>query len=245
MKKNNLIDFLIILLVTIAVSSFPFSRFLNGVWLYISLILGQVFLFVFKTIFVCKKTNLNRKTDKINLRNTLLLIPTLLVCFSNYFYLLVLNSNVSFNFSRNIIFEIILALLVAINEEIVFRLFLINNIENKSNVFKVIISSLVFALTHLTLFFSSFNVGDLLVVAYTLPLGALLAISFILTNSIIPGVVIHFLFNTFNDTIFTCFVTTSSNMLAYILVNVFVAVFIAIYVLIILLIKFSKTKLRK
>ena len=112
--------------------------------------------------------------------------------------------------------------------------------EEKSNVYRIGVSSLVFALCHLSVFLSTFNPGDLIVVAYTLPLGILLGLTLMLSKSIIPAIVIHFLFNSFNQVIFSMFSYSALDNKAifiYIVVNVVVSLVIASYLAIVLIIK--------
>ena len=77
MKKNNLLDFLIILLVYIGVSCIPFSAFIPEAWL-VSLfqIVAQVLILGFVIIFVQTKSKLVVEKQKINWKNVLILLPT-------------------------------------------------------------------------------------------------------------------------------------------------------------------------
>lgn len=245
MKKNNFLDFLIILLLNIGLSCFPFSRFhLSGLAIILSQIGVQIFLIVFKILYVKFKSKLSLKTEKFNLSNSLFLIPTLLVCFSNYFYLIFTSREPQFIFLQENILPIILTLLIVINEELIFRLIFINNLENKNVWFKIFISSLIFGIAHLANFLSTMDTTYLIQIAYTIPLGILLAISFVVSNSIYPCIVIHFLFNLFNEIIWKnlgpTIPNTNMGMENYILANASVGLVVAIYLLILILTKYKK-----
>ena len=239
MKKNNLIDFLIVLLVYIAFSCLPFGLLKIPSWLIsVFQIVAQVLVLFFMIYFVRRKTKLEHKLEKINLKNSLLLIPTLLVCFSNLVYLVVSKGNVSFIFSLENILLILLNVFVVLNEEIIFRLLLISNLENKKNWWMVLISGVVFGLCHITRFLSSFNPVDLVVVAYTIPLGLLLAISYLMSKSLIAPITIHLLFNIFNNLVFM----GNYNDPMFYIVSIIVGIVVALYVTLIIVIKNRNNK---
>lgn len=246
MKRNNLLDFLIILLLSIGLSAFPFSRFIPSPLVVIICQIGvQIFLLIFKSLYVKFKSKLSLKTEKINIANSLFLIPTLLVCFSNYFYLLFTKQNVEFILLKENILPIILTVFVVINEELIFRLIFINNLENKNAWFKVLVSAAIFGVAHLSTFLSTFNPVDLIQICYTLPLGILLGISFVVTNSVFPGMIIHFVFNLFNQIMYEnlgpTIPGTHMGLENYILINALVGLVVAIYLVVLLFTKYKRT----
>lgn len=241
MKRNNLYDFLIIVLVQLGISCFPFARFIKIDWLVLLIqIVCQIGLFVFYNIFIRKKTNLSLKTNKTNLVWILLLIPTLTICFSNYFTLFFVDS-LTFSINKYLWLSIILNLLIALNEEFIFRLIFINNLEDRPNYYKLLMSAIVFGGCHFANFLGSFDPSALLQVVYTTALGLLLAFTFIKTNSIIPCITIHFLFNTFNNLVFSSFAYTF-NIKVFLIVNVLVGVAVCLYVLAVSFIRYLVKK---
>ena len=236
MKKNKLIDFLIIVLVYIALSCIPFGLFIDKdslSWLIITL---QVLLLVFIILFSKFKTKLNYKDGKIMLVNTLLLMPTLMVCFSNLISLKIANLPIIFDNNLDIYLSIGLTLLVVINEELIFRLLFINNLEIKNKLLVILLTAAVFGICHITHFFSTFNPSDLLIVVYTFLLGLLLGFAYLFSKSIYPCIAIHFLFNLFNNIFFPYF----SLEWLYILVTTIIAIVTGGYVLTLYFVKLNR-----
>ena len=231
MKKNNLIDFLIIVLVYIALSCIPFGLFIDKdslSWLIITLqIAVQVLLLVFIILFTKFKTKLNYKDGKIIWINTLLLVPTLIVCFSNLINLKIANLPIFFDNNLDLYLSIGLTLLVVINEELIFRLLFINNLEIKNKLLVILLTAGVFGICHITHFFSTFNPSDLLIIVYTFLLGLLLGFAYLFSKSIYPCIAIHLLFNLFNNILFPYF----SLEWLYILLTAIIALVTGGYVL--------------
>ena len=242
MKKNALIDFLIIVFVYLALSCFPFGLIIRSEdlsWLVITLqIVTQIILLVFIILFTIFKTKLDHKIGKINIINTLLLIPTLAVCFSNFTNMRIATGQSSISFDTNLILNIVLTFFIVINEEIIFRLLFINNLEFKKNIYIILLTAGVFGICHLTHFLSSFNPSDLVIVLYTFLLGLLLGFAYLFTKSIYPCFVIHLLFNLLNNILFPYFVLEWG----YILITAIFVICVAIYVTILFFVKLPKEK---
>lgn len=239
MSKNNIYDFLIILFLHIAVSCIPFSLFISIDWLVVTLqILGQICLLIFDCFFVTKKTHLAHEKGKIKIKYTLLAIPFILLGFSNAIYS-IFDGELNSNFNLITYLNIILTLFVAINEEIIFRFLFLQNYEKENKFVKVLVCSLIFGLSHLTHFFSSFDFSTLLIPCYTFFLGIILGATYYLTNSVIPCMVIHFSFNVFNSVIFN---VSINNYFIYILVSVIVGLVVLIYLLLVMFIRYIELK---
>lgn len=240
MKKNNLIDFLIIVLVYIALSCIPFGLFIDKdslSWLIITLqIVVQVLLLVFIILFTKFKTKLNYKDGKTKWINTLLLVPTLIVCFSNLINLKIANLPIIFDNNLDIYLSIGITLLVVINEELIFRLLFINNLEIKNKLLVILLTAGVFGFCHVTHFLSTFNPSDLLIIVYTFLLGLLLGFAYLFSKSIYPCIAIHLLFNLFNNILFPYF----SLEWLYILVTAIIALVTSGYVLTLYFVKLNR-----
>ena len=145
MQKTRVFDFLIIVLLYIALSCFPFGLIIKDEklsWLILALeIVVQVGLFVFILLFSIFKSSLDYKNRKINVINTLLLIPTLAVCFSNLVNLRIANESIQVAANWSLFLHILLTIFVVINEEIIFRLLLINNLEFNNKLFVILLSA--------------------------------------------------------------------------------------------------------
>lgn len=242
MKKNKLIDFLIIVLVYLALSCIPFGLFIKDNWLILTLqIVMQIGILVFIILFGFLKSCLDHKQEKINLTNTALMIPTLVVCLSNFIILRYVTGQSPVNANLELFLNIGLTLFVVVNEEFIFRLLLINNLEIKNDVLVILISAGIFGVCHLTHFLSTFNPADLLVVVYTFLLGLLLGFAYLFTKSIYPCIVIHLLFNLLNNILFPYFILEWW----YFLFTALIAVAVSIYVLLLYLLKMRKSKPEK
>lgn len=239
MKKNRIYNFFIILLLYLAFSCFPFELIIKNnanICLWIQIGVQAIFLIV-TFLIVRFKTDFNIKTKKRNIRILLLLLPTIIVVGSNFTYLLFFPSDLNANFNVDIIWKTLLTLFVVLNEEFIFRLLFISNFDFKSNWKKILISSSLFAVCHLSTFLSTFNPYDLIVVVYTFALGILLGIIFVKTNSIELCLITHFLFNFVNSIIFEAVVPGITNIWFYLLANAIGVVIAGLYLLVLMLTK--------
>ena len=237
MKKNDLFDFLIVLLVYIGLSSFPINLLVpNNVNLMIGIqILIQIIILVFILFYVKRKTSLNLENSK-TFSKSLIFLPTLIVCGSNFLYFLFVKNDFSFSFELNNLLYLPLFLFVAINEELIFRLIFINNYHCNNKYKKLLISALVFGICHITVFLSTYNPFDLIVILYTFALGILLGLIYMTTNNVISTIIVHFLFNVINETLFSmCLGNSISSMWLYLLANTLIVVAVGIYLLVLIL----------
>ncbi len=240
MSRNNLSDFLLILFLSIALGCLPINLITSNEILIVSFqIVLQIGYFLFIFFYTPKKTMLKMKQSRINIKYTLLLIPVLIICFSNLFYGLFCGESFVVEFNTFTLLRIFLTIFIAINEELLYRLILISNLEKGNKFRKIIVSSLVFSIVHLTIFFSSFNLVDLIVPCYTFFLGIILGATYFLTNSIIPCITIHFLFNLFNSIIFQISI---KDFVSYIIISILVGLISFLYLF---LVVFFKNKKRK
>lgn len=245
MTKSKLLDTLIIILFYIGFSSIPFNLFgVSNVLVLIFSILAQLLIF-FLIRLVLKKSPLKFKDRKHNKTNILLFIPVFLLCFSNYFTLFHPDIYFAFDFDFTIFLKIVLSLCVAFNEEYIFRMILIDNLDDSEKpIIKIIIAASIFAAAHLTHFFSTFNPIKLTIVGYTFFLGIILGMLYIYGGSFWYCVLFHFLYNVINGD-FGESIKGGDNDLAYYLINISVGLVIAAYLLIIYFLKFHKKDKKK
>lgn len=227
------------MLLYIAFSCIPFERIIPNsydacLWIRIGV---QIAFLITSFLIVKFKTDFNLKTKRKNFKMMLVLLPTIVVAASNFLYLGFTPTDINISYSYQIFLKLLLAAFVVLNEEFIFRFLFINNNETSSNWKKIIISSAFFALSHLSVFFSTFNAYDLIVPVYTFAFGILLGIIFAKTNSIEMCILFHFLFNVVNSIIFEMVVPNVSNIWFYLLANIIVVVAVVLYLLILLLTK--------
>lgn len=240
MNKTELIDLAIIIILFIGVSTFPVGLLVKDpLWYYVieSLLMIAVLLFLF--LYARRHTYLYPEQNRFRKKALLLLLPSLLIVGSNFYYALILREPFAPSFEGYHAVQIIFIISSVIVEELIFRYFLLGNLTHENKMIRILIAAGIFALCHLTHFLSSFNPVDLIIIVYAFGLGIVLGMVYCYTNSLIPCIVLHLLFNLINDFMFERLFNVS-NLLWYYLINVFVAVIVGIYLLVIYLIKLRK-----
>lgn len=232
MSRNKIFDFLIVMLVYLAFSCFPFELFIKGdAWIIDVCRIGvQIGLIIFDILYLKYRSCLDIKLNKTNFKNLLLLLPCVIVCFSNFLYFAFEPQQFGMNFQNEALLYVGLYALVATNEEIIFRLCFFNNVNNKNSLKTILIGAGIFGLCHLTGFIS--NPTDpslLLVVLYTFAFGILLSIGYVSTNSLWFTIILHFIFNTCNDVLYESMSLGIDSWLYYILANGIVVVVVGLY----------------
>lgn len=240
MQKNKIYDFLLIFFVFLFCASFPIdliiknNQLLCGIIKLILLVAFLVFFLLYK-----RKTCLDFKQNTFDLRNFLILLPAFLVCGSNFTNYIFGNATYNNTANETFIVTVLLTLITAIDEEIVFRYVFEANLKTENKLVRILISAAVFGLSHITIFLSTFNPVSLVNIIYTFAVGIVLGFLFEYVKSIYICIGFHFLFNLINSNLFE--VTTSSNLnLTYYLCNIGVSAIIAIYILLIYLFVLKK-----
>ena len=240
MPKNKIIDLVLITLLYIAVCTFPINWITTQyVFYYLIESLLMIAMLLFIILYVRGHAYLKPVDRVTNIKILLLFIPTVVVAMSNFIYAWILKETVLPVFEwANLLEVLAIALLVTI-EEIIFRHLLLGNIEKGKPIVRIVISAGIFALCHLTHFFSSFNPADLIIVAYTFGIGMLLGLIYWYGRSLIACIGLHFLFNLCNDFLFVRLYNVT-NTLWYYLINGIVALVVGLYVLGLYLLKLRK-----
>jgi membrane protease YdiL (CAAX protease family) len=229
MSKQNKYDIFIILFAFIAIISFPWTLFIKNNVILIKTLQFSVYFIFFVALqyFIKFKSNLKFSIGKIVWRPFLLLLPALVVCFSNYFLGLFVPLN--FVYDHLIWFDFLITITVVLNEETIFRGLIQKYIPIKRRLFRIVAASGVFSLFHIFNFFASMNPFDLIIIVYTFGLGLLLGIFYEFTNSLIPPMICHLLFNIFNNDLFVLFLK-NIKISTFVLVNCAVALIAIIYI---------------
>ena len=240
MTKSKTIDTLIIILFYIGISAVPFSwLFKNSTVILIFKIVAQI-LICFLVRLVLKKSPLKIKEKTANKENMVWFIPAFIICFSNFFNLFVEGNTFAFSFSIDFLLQIFLSFCIAFNEEYIFRMLIIDNLdESEKPIVKVIISASIFGACHLTHFFSSFNPVDLIIVVYTFAIGIVLGLIYVYTHSFWFCVLLHFLYNAINGDL-ASFIRYGSPDWIFYVINISVGLFVGLYLLSIYLFRLSK-----
>jgi hypothetical protein len=243
MTKSKVIDTLIIILFYIGISALPFSwLFKNETVILIFRIVAQLLIF-FLIRLVLKKSPLKLKEKVVDKQMMLWFIPVFLVCFSNYFNLFVEGNYYSFSFSLKLVAALTLSFFVAFNEEYIFRMVIIDNLDDSEKpIVKVVISAAIFGVCHLTHFFSSFNPADLIIVVYTFAIGMVLGMMYVYTHSFWYCVLLHFLYNSINGDLANFIIVPEANKLIYYVVNLSIGLIVGLYLLTIYFTKLNKSE---
>ena len=168
-------------------------------------------------------------------RNILLCVPFLLAAFSNIIACSIDGSYLGMIVSPQIVILLsIHTLLIAISEEIIFRLFIHNALSRTSSIKRIFGSAGIFALMHLLNLVNVSSVGSLVTVlvqtVYTFGLGLLLGFLYEYGHSLSMCVVLHFVFNMMNSIIYGYVLGGVAGDLAYYLTAVVIAVILGAYV---------------
>ena len=237
-------DLLINILLFIFVAAFPVNLIPVGE-LYqcvISLFLRLLLLTFYIYIII---RNRRKVFGLANFKNLLFCIPLFIVCFSNAIATKISGNIVPTNMSVSLfIVYALLALLTAINEEIVFRFFIQNSLTNCGSIKRIFASAAIFSLMHL-LNLVNVSTVDALVsvliqVVYNFGLGILLGIVYEYGHSLLACVILHFSFNFFNDVLFVRFLGYQPTTLSFYLTAGVIAIILGIYIVIMYNVYFKK-----
>ena len=239
MRQNQLIDSVILMVLLIGLSAFPVNLLVHDMfWYYVI----EALLMLAALIFILFYENRHPETIphrySINKISLLILLPLVLTACSNFFYALFLKEQAVPTFETYHFAQLGFIVINVIVEEFVFRRHLLGNLFHPKKIVRILISAGVFALCHLTLFFSTFNPFDLIPVAYAFGLGIMLGFIYCYGNSFIACIVFHLLFNLINDFLFERLFFVN-DLLWYFLINGIIALLAGIYLLVIYFFKFE------
>lgn len=236
MGRNR--DMYVAILFMVFVTSFPFYLFIGDLLLIkILQILANFILSVLLFFYVKFPDVVRREHHRTNFKVLPYFIPAALACFSNFFVLIFTPH--TFVHNANIYLDIIFAVVIVFNEEIIFRLLMQNSFGYYSPLRRIVTTSLIFAAFHIISFISTLDPFELLRVIYAFGLGMILGLIYEYSRNILAPIIFHFAFNFFNQVIFNC-IAIFLNPIYYIVVNMAVALVVLIYLAIIYKVKLSK-----
>lgn len=211
MERKKLWQTIILLIVFIIAVAFPIKSMSNDPTLILSIQIGIITGFIiFALIYVYATKLAHFYQGNVNFKNTFLLLPLFFVAFCNLFFMTVFENgkigNVHWN-DPTFILQIVLALLTAFAEELVFRFIIQKNLAMSSKVGKILVASSIFAVCHFFTVIARWNLTapatwnwfDLTMIVYTFFIGVCLGFLYEYTNNIILPIAFHFIFNFIND----------------------------------------------
>lgn len=241
MNRSRIIDSAILTVLLIGVSTFPVNYFVHDLfWYYFIEALLMLAVYLFILFYENRHPEINPYKRPFVLWAFLWLLPAFLIAFSNLIYALILREKVVVSFGMYSIPHFVFIVLNVIVEEYVFRKHLLGNLTHPKKIIRILIAAAIFALCHLTLFFSTFDPSTLIVVAYSFGLGIVLGLFYCYTNSLITCIGLHLAFNLFNDFLFEHLFLVS-NVLWYYLINVIITILIGVYLTLVYLLKLRKS----
>lgn len=174
MKKTNVLDILLVSLIFLFLVSFPFDLWIkNSFYLCLAQTLARMTFIAFLLIYNHFKKLISMPFCRFK-KADLLLLPLLPILFCNFYYLLEMRNGFRITLDETFFIQIVFQISVALSEELLFRSLIQNCLSLKKALTRIFVSSLIFALFHLTYFFSSFNLISLFIPLYTFGLGFLL-----------------------------------------------------------------------
>ena len=214
MERKRFWDIVILLLVFVVSVSFPIGSITNDVDIIIGVKSGILAAFiVFAILFIHFTGIAHLFQGKTRIKNMFLLSPLFLVAFCNLFFFIVfqpgsLGKGTTWNLT--LFLAIILSLLTAVSEELVFRFAIQKNLRIQSKFLKIFIASSLFALCHVLTVVSGWNLAkpatwnwfDLTMIVYVFFIGICLGVLYEYTNNIVLPIAFHFIFNFINDNLF-------------------------------------------
>ena len=241
MNRSRIIDSVLLTVLLIGVSTFPVNLLVSDLfWYYFIEALLMLAVLLFILFYENRHPEINPPKKEFCLFNFLLLLPAVLVAFSNFFYALILGEPLVISFSWYSLPHFFFIVLNVIVEEFVFRKHLLGNLTHPKKIIRILISAAIFAACHLTLFFSTFDPSTLVVVAYAFGLGMVLGLIYCYAHSLIACIGLHLMFNIFNDFLFEHLYNVN-NVLWYYLINVIVALLVGVYLLLAYLLELRKS----
>ncbi len=242
MDKRRLYSILYLICLVLLINSLPFGLIIKDevILFIINLIIKVVS--IFYILRYIKKEGLNQlNKEKLN-KDSVKLIPLLVLCASNFFVVLFQQTSLKTNINMfNIITGLVISVGVGIVEELLFRSQVLEEfLKHVSKPKALIYSSLIFGSVHLLNISSLASIPVVLVqVFYTAFLGLVLGFVYLSSKNIILPILFHILFNFINDILVVELFSMKWDV-TFFIVNLLVGLVVVLYIIII-----SKIKERK
>ena len=236
-------DLLLFILIFIFVVAFPVDLLPFDVFYQNLVVIGLRSMLVAYYIYIIIKYKI-KIFGIANIKNLLLCIPFCLIAFSNFTASFIDGGFFGVSMSPGIFVEsIVMTILIAGNEEIVFRLFIHNSFIYASSVKRIFASAGIFALMHLINIVNVRYIDALITVlvqtVYTFGLGLLLGVLYEYSHSLTGSIIFHFTFNLFNETLYRYLGGYTSELCFYLTAVVY-AIIVGVYALLITMFYFRK-----
>lgn len=236
--KNKVYNILIIFLLYLFLVCFPWNLINSDIYFVYWMQIITLVIYLPLSLYLMKRWDLFTKPKKISIKDIALLSPLVVICFSNYFYL-IFYQDYFYSFANHYWVLLVLTIINVVIEEILFRYILLNHLPINNKLLKIVVAALIFALFHMSRFISSFNFYDLIAVAYSFGLGVVLGFIYEYGHSLLATIIFHFLFNFFNDILFIIMFSINHDGV-FIAVSCVVALLAAIYLVFLYIFRYKK-----
>lgn len=229
-KEKRFLSIFFIICISLFIINIPFHYLIKNETIIFILDLFCKIIAIAVILYLNKKDQIKKiNINKPKLKH-LLLLPFLLICITNIFVGVINESyynNIDYHYLGK---QIILCLLVAIIEELLFRELLLSEFRRYSNPFlSIIFSSLIFGGIHILNITTLGSIPQCLLQAlYTFLLGLLLGFTYLFTGNIIVPIFFHFLFNYINNSIAIQLFTIDWDI-TFFIINISISIIMLIY----------------
>ena len=234
-RKREFYSVILLILIYLLFVSIPFSMFINNEIVLFILNVSMRLLFIPFFFIYVKKERLSTLNKPVFKLVDFKYLPFLLLTFSNFIVVFLSKTNMYETYSATMILEdLVISILISFNEELVFRVVLNKEMLIGLNRIKtIVLSSLVFGLTHL-LNINSFGSIPyvLLQVVYSFGVGLILSLIYTKTFNFIYVFIIHFLFDFLNGFLISDLYDLDYNWIFFV-VNISLGVILGLYALLI------------
>lgn len=232
-NQKQFIEFLIVILSSIiALSAWPMNYFSAPV-AYLICIVTRLLYFVGFLYYLSRTRNINywKLLIKRPKKKDLLLLPLIIICFSNILTLPFSNYYyVGFKSGTLLLILTLTNLFLGVLvEETVFRFFMFDYFNLKEDAPHVILLiSLLFGSIHLVNMNLRNPLPTLVQVVYSTTLGFILGVSYVHSWNLIYPIILHLCFNLINSFVYSLFVS-DIGMWPYYLINIAVGLIVVLY----------------
>ncbi len=212
MKKEQylpLVSFFSSLLIYLGISFLPIQKWVEPLWA-VNLIQSGIYLVLLLILFLDSK---DRKIpDRETKPSYFYLLPFLLLCCSNFLYVLFFRISPNVSYQSSVFFSSLFLTLIKTGiEEVLFRklllVFTLNLRKQRKHkeVYTILLVSICFGLRHAINYYGSDPLSVTSQIGYTFFLSLFLTSYSILYSSTMLSYLFHFLFNLLNSLLFTSF----------------------------------------
>ena len=209
-EKSPIQDVIMIMLLFIAMACLPMEKFfteflrVNNAQYLSYYVIRFLFSAIFILFIILYGFN-SQFYSKFSLKSLICITPVIIIAINNFPFYSLISGDVAFVENIGFNFEYLIAVFsIAFVEELVFRGIILplvaikcsNKFERGYSIVVIVISSIIFGLTHIVNIFAGGNIGLVfLQIGYSFLLGCALSFVMIKTKNIFIPTIIHFIYN--------------------------------------------------